>query len=365
MMIVRMIFFLAVELILPLHLTAQAVNGVELPHSYSKPQIGQDPPGALFNPDFTAAHPADLSTVKNNPAGISADTLLSINSFQQSSKPGPSDLITPVMFRFSDSSPGGPGEWIRQKPGAAWLSSAILPGSAQAIQGNWLRAALYFTVESAALYTHFDYLNKGRAGERDYRKYADENWSVVQYANWIIRYHDKNDLSNPHLGPLRESMEGVTPSFNIASDWNRVNRELLNRVERETPYITPDNLSAGNFSHRLDRYGSQQYYELISKYYQYSGGWRDYYEFHTLQGTDPFKIDRNGQYASPYFHTGAKQSKQFNDDFRRSNTWLSLLILNHFVSALDAFFTVNLRNHNLEVSTGENPLHFFHLVVRF
>ncbi len=278
-----------------------------------------------------------------------------------------SDLITPVMLQSKRNGTDSfsPSDAIQNKAGIALISSAILPGSAQAVHGNWLRAGIYFAVEVAALYTHLEYRSRGNRGERNYERFADQNWSVVQYAGWLVEYHEQHNISNPYIGDLAAMLHGKEPAFDTDIDWQIVDIELLRNAERLTPYITTDELGANNFSHVLPAYGSQQYYELISKYFQYASGWNDFYGFHEQELTDPFLIDRFGGKASPLFWTGRDMAEKFNDQFRFSNNMLSLLIINHFVSAFDAYFTVRLQNRKVQVSATGTPGMQFRLTYRF
>lgn len=278
---------------------------------------------------------------------------------------GRSDLITPIMLREEIPASSDLLRAVRNKAGFAFAGSAILPGASQAVHGNWLRAGIYFAVEATALYGHLKYKNRAVRGERDYERFADQNWSVVQYADWIVEYHDYHNISNPYLDELAAAINGRDPAFDISVDWQAVNIELLRQVERNTPYFTTDDLAAQNFSHVLPAYGSQQYYELISKYYQYASGWRDYYTHHTAMDTNPFLIDRFGDSVSPFFWDGSRMSEKFNDQFRYSNNMLSLLILNHFISAFDAYFTVRLQNRGWEAQATGTPGSQFRITYRF
>lgn len=276
-----------------------------------------------------------------------------------------SHLITPIMLRDDVTNGFSPLHAVRNKAGFAFAGSAVLPGASQAAHGNWFRAGLYFAVEIATLYTHLEYMNRGRRGERNYEQFADQNWSVVQYANWIVDYHNHHNLSNPYLDQLEAMMNGHQAAFEPSVDWQVVDIDILRNVERNTPYMTTDELEANNFSHELPGYGSQQYYELISKYYQYSAGWSDFYTYHMENETNPFLIDRLGGKASPLFWTGRNQAAEFNDHYRFSKNMLSLLILNHFISAFDAYFTIRLQNREIEAGTSGTPGMQFRLTYRF
>lgn len=263
------------------------------------------------------------------------------------------DLIQPVLMRSMPDVPSGGSlqDLYTRQPGLALLSSAVLPGSGQLVNKNWIRGGLYAAIEIASIYVILDYNRRGRRGEERYENFADQNWSVAQYAKWIVEYHDVNGLQNDDLEPLRNMVEGIEPAFNTETDWNSIDINVLRNAEKGTQFVTPDNLSNSNFSHSLPGYGSQQYYELISKYYQYQAGWRDYYSYHQENNSSPFLISRDGDNASTMFFEGASLARNFNSNLRTSSSFTILLIANHVVSAFDSFFTFKLKQNRLEATT--------------
>lgn len=282
------------------------------------------------------------------------------------------DFITPVHQRkyLSDSETGFMNRF-RHKPGYAFAGSAIVPGFSQAANNNWIRAGLFFAIEVTSAALMIDLTRRARKGEQNYENWADQNWSVVQYSSWLVDYHDENGLNNPYLEDLREMLEGVDPAFDTKRDWNAVNLSLLRSVERHAPFVTTDSFTANTFSHTLPDYGSQQYYELIAKYYQYQGGWKDYNQFHDELGhtgndfTERYFIDRNGNYASPLFYEGARRSERFNNQYRSAGHFTSLLLVNHILSAFDAYFSVKLKQNRLQATSSLTPGQQIKMTYRF
>ena len=280
-------------------------------------------------------------------------------------------IVTPILLRSSTTGYNNQNRSFYESSAVPFFSSLIVPGTGQMINGNWWRSGLYLAVEATAIYLAIDYRNRGISGERNYERWADQNWSVVQYSNWLIEYHKVHGISNPYIDDLAQMLQGFETSFNTKTDWNRIDLSVLRNVERNTPYITTDDFAASNFSHVLPDYGSQQYYELIAKYYQYQAGWRDYDEFHDNLGhlgsmfNERYRVDRNGAYASQLFHDGVTFADQFNNNFRRSGYFVSLLIANHVISAFDAYFTVQLKQNRVEASSTVLPGKLLVLNYRF
>lgn len=257
---------------------------------------------------------------------------------------------------------------VREKAGLALLSSAIIPGSAQAANKKWIRAGAYLLADAVLVGIHVTKINDARRQQRRYNQFADNNWSVVSYAKWLVNYHDQNpQLQNPHIDDLRNEISGTTPSYNTAEDWQKVDLELLRQVERDTRFVYPDNEVGNTFSHVTPDYGSQQYYELISKYYQFGSGWRNF-------GTDRNGNDIGSKYQLPWngsampmdFMRGSQLAENFNDSYRIAGNMISLLLINHFLSAFDAFLTVKLKNSRLETDTNiMNPYETFSVKYHF
>lgn len=241
---------------------------------------------------------------------------------------------------------------IQKKPGFAFLSSAIIPGTGQAANGKWLRAGAYFLAEVILAGIHFKSYHDAKVEKRRYHQFADNNWSVVNYAKWLVNYSDQNNLNNPYIDQLRNEIAGKSASYNPREDWRKVDIELLRKVEQNTPYVFPGDRVGNTFSHEMPDYGSQQYYELISKYYQYGVGWDDFGKNRDGESLDSFyRLSWDGTDMPFNFFHGAALAKDFNDSYRLAGNMLSFLILNHIVSAFDAFLTVKVKNNRLEADT--------------
>lgn len=275
--------------------------------------------------------------------------------------------LTMADFRYHQPSlanTNGFGERIRTHPGLALLASAAIPGSGQAFQGNWIRAGAYLLADLLLLGVHFNRLEDARRRERAYKRFANNNWSVVTYAQWLVAYHDQNNISNPHLDELRQQVSGLDPTYDPAVDWAAIDLNLLNSVEQSTPFIQPGGTVTNNFSHTLPSFGSQQYYELISKYFQFGPGWNDFGINRSGTMLDNlFQLNWDGSDMPPSFFDGAERAENFNSSYRVAGNMISLLLVNHVVSAFDAYLTAKLNIRRLETET--NLLGSRQLLVRY
>ncbi len=220
-----------------------------------------------------------------------------------------------------------PLEPSRKSPWLAAGLSLLIPGAGEFYSESYWKAALFFALDVAVwgLAYHFD--KKGDRQTDFFQNYADEHWSVVKYAQFSLEYFIPTERWNEYSGLIAP---GVDPP------WKRVNWNLLNRLEREISGTA----SGRYYSHTLPPYGEQQYYELIGKYPQYAPGWDD-------QELPYIYSEAN---VSPNFKYYARERGKANDFYNTATTFVTIAIINHVLSALDAAWSAASYNHNLHAS---------------
>ncbi len=236
---------------------------------------------------------------------------------------------------------------LSTNPGYAFLASAVVPGLGQAANRQWWKTALFVAVEATAIGVYIHRENRGRDGERYYEQFGNENWSVVAYAQFLVENHGNQhgksfrDLltdqgQNLYNSDVEDPFGGIQPAFDINVDWDIININALRQAERNSFYA-----SGFAFSHDLPDYGSQQYYELMSKYFQFGPGWREWF-----QSPGRFNIDSNNMPDQFWYH--AQIGFDFNDDLGVARNMLTVLVANHFIAAFDAYFTQKLRQARMQ-----------------
>lgn len=240
-------------------------------------------------------------------------------------------------------------------PALALLSSAIIPGSGQALNGKWGRAAAYFLVDVASILYYVDRNNAAQRREKAYERYAHENWSVLAYGQWLVEYSRSNGIANGYDAPggLEEQVFGKNPTWgNTPNDWKEVDLATIRAVEVQTPFYYLDRV-ASEFSHVVQDYGSQQYFELMSKYYQFQPGWQDFHDNRLAEGVNHnYRYTWDETMLTQNFIEGVIRAEEFNNNYRQAGNILKLLMVNHIVSAFDAYFTVKLKNSKIETQAN-------------
>lgn len=235
--------------------------------------------------------------------------------------------------------------YIRERPGLAFASSALIPGLGQAANQQWWKTAIFAGIEIGAVYLYFERRNHAQQVERDFWDMADNNWSVVQYANFVQGYSQLDfeitDLLTPEGMAVYQANGGVMPTFNYEIDQSYIDLQALNHYETHTLYKS----TGLPFSHVVPAYNSQQYYELVSKYFQFGPGWIDW-------NTATMNIDGGINDMSPMWREHARIEEEFNDAYRFSSNMVMVIIANHVFSAFDALFTSKLRLHRSRLNTS-------------
>ncbi|MGD0337423.1 MAG: hypothetical protein ABSB78_01400 [Bacteroidota bacterium] len=221
----------------------------------------------------------------------------------------------------------GEEEIHRKSPYLAAGLSAVLPGAGEFYSESYWKSALFIAVEATLWTVNIIYNNKGDKQTDIFKKYADEHWSVVSYAEWI-------NANLKYLNPQLDAAQYVIPidpdPNNKLPPWKRVDWNTLNNTEDA---VSKDPNSPGSyFSHHLAQYGDQQYYEMIGKYHQFVHGW-DETDFNA-------PIDQ----VTPQLTLYAGQRGKANNLYNTASTATTIIVLNHVLSALDAAWSAHSYN---------------------
>jgi hypothetical protein len=210
-----------------------------------------------------------------------------------------------------------------------WLAgglSIVLPGAGQFYAKSYWKAALFLAVEVAAWTIAYAYDQKGDNQTTSFQTFADKNWSVVQYGEY----------TQQHL------QSGKQFNWKVSSDpslpaWERVDWKELNNMERAFS-AQP---GGGFYSHSLPPRPEQQYYELIGKYTQYNQGWND------ADLTLPPDYSVLNAHLTPNFLYYSGQRGEANDYYTTAKAFVTVALINHIVSAIDAAFSASSYNKDL------------------
>ena len=259
------------------------------------------------------------------------------------------DLLLVNVSGGADSSEAGQSESMLS-PMRAALYSAVIPGAGQWYAGSYWKAAAFAAVEAAAVFLTIRFYAMGDERENAFKKFADggepgiAGWSAVRYAQWME--HEYGSL-------VPASVRGHDPVTNpaAANPWDGVRWDYLNEWEQAIASLT--NPFPNNFTHLLPRRPDQQYYELIGKYPQYTGGWDDAWNGGTPLYT---YTDIINSAASPHFLHYRDMRGEANGFYANGTGWSYVIVANHVLSALEAAWNASRLNHRIKLESRIMPV---------
>lgn len=272
--------------------------GLVLAGSFSLPAVAEEKPMV----------PVKESTAEPGPR-LSGNLRVDLFGFEQLATPAP------ALQQSAEQSASRKSPWL-----AAGMS-ILVPGSGEAYAQSYVKAAVFFAVEVAAWVLAYTYDKKGNRQTDFFQNFANQHWSVNRYARWTL---DNGNAINPNvdLAPYKDPASGVIVNGTV--NWGK-----LNQLES----------ALGNwYSHNLPAYGEQQYYELIGKYEQFYEGWDDAnYEL-------PGSYDVARANLSPQNQWYAGERGKANNYYTTASTYVTVAIVNHVVSAIDAAWSAGSYN---------------------
>ncbi|MGB8658459.1 MAG: hypothetical protein WCE90_11865 [Candidatus Zixiibacteriota bacterium] len=179
----------------------------------------------------------------------------------------------------------------------AFLYSLIVPGSGEFYAGSRIKPALFLGLDVTMWALYFNYHGKGKNKEKEYRVFADSSWSEGFYDQWL---HD--NFNGRDGQPIQSDTEAY---------WDK----------KQQDYVY--------FSHHLPNSKTQQYYEMIGKYEQFSWGWEDY--------SDATATSAKREHYLEMRHTS-------NELLNKAKYSVMVSLANHVLSAFDAALTVKKYN---------------------
>jgi hypothetical protein len=249
--------------------------------------------------------------------------------FSQNNIINPVQAFSAAQFQKETSESG------QKSPLLAGLFSLVIPGSGEFYSESYLKAGIFLAVEAAVITTAVIYNKKGDNKTNDFQNYADQNWSVVKYAKWMV--DNKDQLGLPGDLTYSDIIVNTDPGL---PPWKQVDFTELNKYES----LASQNSQVG-FTHELYPHGEQQYYELIGKYHQYSPGWAQF---------DPNNNDTHNVPQQMLDYSGMRGKA--NDYYNIAETFVIGIYVNHFLSALDGAWSAVRFNKNLAINARVEPI---------
>jgi hypothetical protein len=94
------------------------------------------------------------------------------------------ELNSPAKYMFQEI---GDQTGNEKSPALAGLMSLVLPGAGEFYSEQYVRGAIFFSVEVASWVVYAVYTHKGDKQTEWFKAYANEHYSAARYAQWVVR----------------------------------------------------------------------------------------------------------------------------------------------------------------------------------
>ena len=252
-----------------------------------------------------------------------------------------------LPLAFNDAKPHFADEIGEKKsPALAFGLSLVLPGAGQYYNKNYWRTALYSGIEILSWTMVAVYNGKGDDADSRFRQFADTHWDEVIYWAKVYQLAANQTESGgyPDLPLYGWDVNGPS-SVGVLPDWitNGFYNEYLIDFALRNYLREIETTVAIGFTHFLPATKTQQYYEMIGKYsVQFGNAWDDA-DFNEFYNGYIDKITPNNK---EYYD----MRNLSNDYYDIAGNWLSVILINHLVSAMDGLLTAKSNNRKIELS---------------
>jgi hypothetical protein len=253
---------------------------------------------------------------------------------------GPTRSAAAAWSPASDSTPylgTGSPESEAKSPWLAGALSLVIPGLGEVYTKQYVKGAAFFLADVAFWSLAYSYDKKGDRATDDFQNFANTHYSAARYADWTI---SNLPVLNSTLTRSPDSYRaGVFPDdvVDCGPPYGCMDWDSLNQMERDIASAPYPN----GYTHVMPAYNQQQYYELIGKYDEFSRGWDDA-DLSPITTNDlPIKSN------SKEFYEYAAMRADANHWYDVAGTYVSIAVVNHVLSAADAFWSATRFNKDL------------------
>ena len=244
----------------------------------------------------------------------------------------------------------------------AMFMSVVIPGSGQIYLEKWKRAVIYGLVEVLAIGSWYRYDDFYNEGQKQYRDFAEQNWSFSQwvkdYYNWSSDMNEFNPIFVDELGHYPSISDG---SHYVSFHWDSPDAGYQRFIKTTDDHFTDvykylcGNGSVGMQSchddindieskveaHNIEIIRDHNFYENIGKYDGFFAGWTDNSEIYSYEKNTGELL----AYSPGKWHYRKNLFEKAEEYYAIAGYAMSLLLTNHVVSAVDALLTAKLYNN--------------------
>lgn len=212
---------------------------------------------------------------------------------------------------------------LERYPARGLILSLAIPGAGQWYAGAKKKSLIYVGMELAGIAAWYQFKKRGESLVAEYEDFADKHWSLQSWVDWAPylyaqgpEYHDVIIDGTHHLKIILESGVIVSSDTLAPPGWT------------------------GDLS-KVNVIRNSEYYENIGKYDQFVSGWDDIFDENSNPAWEVQHKDV-GDTVEVIIMTENRRKylnirKDSNGALQLAGYAVSVIMLNHVVSAIDAF----------------------------
>lgn len=226
----------------------------------------------------------------------------------------------------------------RLSPAKGLILSLAIPGAGQWYAGVKKKALISTGVEVAGLFVWYLLKKQGEDLRINFEQFADEHWDLKSWVEW-----------SPYLYAQGEEYQAI-----------KIDGTHHLRIILEDNIISSDTLASPLWEgdlNEIDVIRDIEFYEIIGKYDQFVSGWDDIFN---ENGGEEWELKNKdvGEKTEVIIMTKNKKKylnlrKDSTTAFQMASYVVSAIMLNHAISAIDAFWETRRRlvgSPNLDTS---------------
>lgn len=227
-------------------------------------------------------------------------------------------------------------ENAKLSPPRSLLYSLAVPGLAQYINGDRARAYVYFGLEIAGIALYAAFKNEGNDQTKRVEAYVNNSSTgfdrIRFYRNLYIAANGGAAIPTELLGSDQNgAFSELKKNSALYADLRQLERDL------------------GDGVHSLPETKTQQYYEMVGKYYMFYHGWKH----PSMTGIG---VGQNTGETPAHIETYYNERDKMNAAFENAKWAVTGVLINHVVSGIEAFMSSKKRLHisaKSELNHGE------------
>lgn len=212
-------------------------------------------------------------------------------------------------------------------PQKSFAYSLVVPGLGQYLNGEKVKAYAYLGLEITAWVLYAKYLDNGNEQTKTVENYVNNPSTGFDRIRFYRNLYQAGHPLDPLPAELANGVYDNSTTFSALKN----NKTLYTDVRALEK-------SLGDGVHSLPSSKTQQYYEMVGKYYMFFHGWK-----HSSMNGIKVGDTRVGNTTPEYMLNYYDERDKMNLAYKKAKWAITAVIANHVISGIEAFISAKRR----------------------